>query len=145
MQKLKIAKILIIVAVIIHSGSLFLPYNVKTTHFLGQAQRTSESGFDLVAPLLAMIPAILIMILHLIKHSMSTKVIVLILSILMVFPVAPIVWFVTIFSFYGNPQFHLGFYLFGISVIILFTASILKISTRVKRPTGLESDLLDSF
>lgn len=144
MKLLIIAKVLSIIALVLQVISVFLPYDVKTNTY-GTFEKTYESGIDLIAPLFAILYFLVLMVLHFIKHSLPSKIIVLVLAILAVFPGSLIILFVSTFSLGSQRTITIGFFLFAFAVFLSFGASILKMIVKVNRPKGLQSDLLDSF
>jgi hypothetical protein len=128
--------------------SLVVPYTVYEEYFedTQTTEKVYSSGIEEVLPTFCLIPIVILIILIYVKHTNLTRWITLILSSLLIFPMLPLLYLTTVFSFFRQSDPSIGFYLNGIAFILFLIVAIIKFRIPAERNKQVsEVDILDDF
>lgn len=143
-NKIKITRIIAISAFVMFAFTMILPYS-SNKHFDESgnvAYQSAHYGYEFVFFFILFIPAVLFMLL---KHNLAMKILT-IISTTLLLGISILVMYVS-FYFFSRSVFkpNIGFYLFLFSGLLMFVASILKLTIKVPIKKPKQTELLDDF
>lgn len=143
-NKLKITRIIAISAFVIYSITMILPYSsnrdydykIKVTYYA--TDYGYDAGFFLF--FIIYIPAFIFLLL---RHNLAMKILSIITNTLLFGLSTALMYFIFFDSTYSKP--NIGSYLFLLAGLLMFVASILKLTIKVPIKKPKQTELLDDF
>lgn len=138
------------IAFCIYLISLILPYSIKeiADYYGGQPviEKVYDNGIDSVIPVFCVIPILILTVLIYVKHTNITRWITFVLSSLMIFPILPLLYFVTTFCLWCKSYPGIGFYLNCVAFILFLITAIIKFRIPAEKSKQAKKvDVLDDF